>query len=69
MDLHALHWGSPVGLGVFLAGLGAWFYLFFNGLAALKRVEHLERSGKPESYGFPVAKVKHVPAEKDSEAH
>ncbi|MFH5803933.1 hypothetical protein [Alienimonas sp. DA493] len=37
MDLSLLHWGSPVGLGIFLAGLGVFHWGFFAGIAALHR--------------------------------
>ena len=62
MDLSSLHWGSPLGLAFFFAGLGIWFWGFFNGIAALQRVKLLERSGEPANYGFPVARVERTSA-------
>jgi len=44
MDLSTLHWGSPVGLGIFFVGVGIFFLCFFHGLAALKRAEDASRS-------------------------
>jgi hypothetical protein len=40
MDLSNLHWGSPVGIGLFFAGAGIFFWGLFNGLAAMTRAKN-----------------------------
>lgn len=47
MDLMSLDWGSPIALGVFLAGMGVFFWGLFSGIAALNRVKR--PSPPPES--------------------
>ncbi|MFM1802656.1 MAG: hypothetical protein RJA81_2008 [Planctomycetota bacterium] len=37
MGHHMLHWGTPAGIGIFLAGLGIFFWGLFAGVAALNR--------------------------------
>jgi hypothetical protein len=44
MDLSTLNWGSPVGLGLFLAGLGLFFWCLFSGIAALHRAKDAAES-------------------------
>jgi hypothetical protein len=50
MDLSNLHWGSPVGLGLFFAGAGVFFWGLFSGLAAMARAknEALEDEGNDD---------------------
>lgn len=40
-------WGSPVGIGIFFAGLGIFFWGFFPGIAAIMRAKHFTESKKP----------------------
>ena len=51
MDIAQIHWGSPIGVGVFFAGLGIYFWGFFNGLAAMAKAK---------------AKAKHIADSEDS---
>ncbi len=44
MDIALIHWGSPIGIGVFFVGLGIFFWGFFNGLAAMAKAKHIADS-------------------------
>lgn len=42
-----LGWGSPVGLGIFLAALGAWLFLLSQ---AIGKLSQIDREQHPEKY-------------------
>ena len=56
MDFSSLHWGSPLGLGLFFAGMGLGMWGFFNGIAAMIRAKAEEQRNERGS-GFPVQPV------------
>lgn len=47
MDIIYASWGSPVGIGLFFAGMGVFFWGFFRGIAAIMRAKHaIESNGE-----------------------
>jgi hypothetical protein len=40
MDAAFYSWGSPVGIGLFFAGAGVFFWGFFSGLAAMIKAKN-----------------------------
>ena len=44
MDIAQIHWGSPIGVGVFFAGLRIYFWGFFWGLAKMTKAKHIADS-------------------------
>ena len=44
MDIAHISWGSPIGVGVLFAGMGIFFWGFFNGLAAMAKAKHIADS-------------------------
>jgi hypothetical protein len=40
MDFSSIGWGSPVGIAVFFAGVGVFFWGLFSGLASLIKAKN-----------------------------